>query len=421
MQDGEAYQPSYPELGFIDSWAVPNVICQKYDGLYIKIFDPVLKFQFHTSVSQWNNLISELNDTGFVDLEQKEIKSIEGLQIYLQEYSRGFIEGFNSFIDKIVQGASVFKNPDAIARKIYLLATLPVDIRFPIGALNTNGSFKANMLTSFADWYSQGINEGATYKAWSTILMEPVNFMPLFLNEAAFQFNEFKEDCSKKYFLHYVGEAKNFSHEQIKAELEFIETNINSFEMLDKDDAIKWVSSLTPEARNELDKNNPDFASEGKLYVLLKNDYFNSNYLPFNFYILAKVYSKYFLYHTHLKSKLVDVMPAPVKKLELRVIALIYYYNNINKSNGIALENAGEIAAKYGWTAKTSGQKLYQYAAYYCTGINRTGAPEKLTKVTLKNKIKLFETALHYLTNSSKSRAIHEINLLKSIEENEDL
>jgi len=421
MDSDEVYQISYPEVGFIDSWIVPAIIGQRYNEQYLKIFNQVLKFQFHTGISQWNNLTLELNDTGFIDTEGKEIKTTEDLQIYLQEYSRGFIDGYNTFVVNIEKDTSIFKNPDTIAAKIYLQATLPGDVRFPIGCLNADDVYKHNVLAPLTNWFNQGIKEGINYKAWYTILMEPVNFLPLFIREASFQYKEFKKDCLQLYKANGIDKVKNNINKENKTELNSIESNLILFQKIDLEDAVKWMAHLTQEERNKIDNEPADFISEGNLYTLLKDDYYNSNVLPFSFRTLSKVYLKYFMpkLYPQLQEGGIAIVPV-IKKLDMKVIALIYVYNNINKSSGITEENGDGIAAEYGWVAKTSGLKLSRLASYYSININRTGAPDVLTKVTIGNKIKLFKTVLEYLSVSAKARAEDEIKILESIAKKED-
>ncbi len=102
-------------------------------------------------------------------------------------------------------------------------------------------------------------------------------------------------------------------------------------------------------------------------------------------------------------------------KLQVNQIALIHVYEGIQ----ITRENAGEIAAKYGYTAKNSGEGLFQDYTNYCSTANRKGKPTPCTPKKLKNKIKLFESVVNHLSDNNKQRAIDEINILKTIFENE--
>jgi hypothetical protein len=106
---------------------------------------------------------------------------------------------------------------------------------------------------------------------------------------------------------------------------------------------------------------------------------------------------------------------AKPKKLGVPQIALIHIYEGI----AITKENAGKIAAKYGYTAKTSGIGLYHDYLKYSFTSDRTAKPTAETKKTLENKIKLFESVLNHLSNKAKQQAIDEINILKTILENE--
>lgn len=98
-------------------------------------------------------------------------------------------------------------------------------------------------------------------------------------------------------------------------------------------------------------------------------------------------------------------------KFSVPQIALIYVYEGIQ----ITRENAVEIAAKYGYTAKNSGEGLYQDYLKYVNVNDRKAKPTAETKKTLNNKIKLFESVVNHLSVNNKQRAIDEINILKTI------
>lgn len=102
-------------------------------------------------------------------------------------------------------------------------------------------------------------------------------------------------------------------------------------------------------------------------------------------------------------------------KLKVNQIALIHVYEGIQ----ITRENAVEIAAKNGYTAKNSGEGLFQDYTNYCSTGNRKGKPTPCTPKKLKNKIELFESIVNHLSDSNKQRAIDEIQILKTIFENE--
>ena len=101
-------------------------------------------------------------------------------------------------------------------------------------------------------------------------------------------------------------------------------------------------------------------------------------------------------------------------KLKVPQIALIHVYEGFQ----ITRENAGEIAAKHGYTSKNSGEGLFQDYTNYCSTANRKGKPTPCTPKKLKNKIELFESVVNYLSDKNKQRAIDEINILKTIFEN---
>lgn len=102
-------------------------------------------------------------------------------------------------------------------------------------------------------------------------------------------------------------------------------------------------------------------------------------------------------------------------KLTVPQIALIYIYEGIQ----ITRENAGEIAAAHGYTAKKSGEGLFQDYTKYCSTANRKGKPTPCTPKKLKNKIKFFESVVNHLSDKNKQRAIDEIKILETIFENE--
>jgi len=102
-------------------------------------------------------------------------------------------------------------------------------------------------------------------------------------------------------------------------------------------------------------------------------------------------------------------------KLKVKQIAIIHVYEGLQITRG----NAGEIASKHGYTAKNSGEGLFQDYTHYCNTSNRIGKPTPCTPKKLKNKIELFESVVNHLTNSNKQRAIDEINILNTIFDNE--
>ncbi|MDX2190511.1 MAG: hypothetical protein SFY32_11670 [Bacteroidota bacterium] len=102
-------------------------------------------------------------------------------------------------------------------------------------------------------------------------------------------------------------------------------------------------------------------------------------------------------------------------KLKVPQIALIHIYED----KQITEENANEIAANYGYTAKTSGKGLYHDYLKYCKTSDRKAKPTAETKKTLINKIELFKSIVNYLSEKAKQKANDEINILKTILENE--
>lgn len=102
-------------------------------------------------------------------------------------------------------------------------------------------------------------------------------------------------------------------------------------------------------------------------------------------------------------------------KLKVPQIALIHVY----EGKQITEENAKEIAAKYGYTAKTSGKGLYHDYLKYCKTSDRKAKPTAETKKTLINKIELFKSVVNHLSEKAKQKANDEINILNTILENE--
>jgi hypothetical protein len=104
-----------------------------------------------------------------------------------------------------------------------------------------------------------------------------------------------------------------------------------------------------------------------------------------------------------------------IDKLKVPQIALIHIY----EGKQITEENAKEIAANYGYTAKTSGKGLYHDYLKYCKTSDRKAKPTAETKKTLINKIELFKSIVNYLSEKAKLKANDEINILNTILENE--
>lgn len=142
---------------------------------------------------------------------------------------------------------------------------------------------------------------------------------------------------------------------------------------------------------NNLNQNNFEWLTENVLWVLL--DY---------------IYRLYDKWETTLIETKTD-------KLKVPQIALIHVY----EGRQITRENAGEIAANHGYTAKTSGEGLFQDYTKFCSMATRKGKPTPCTPQKLKNKIELFESVINYLSDNNKQRAIDEINILRTIFENE--
>jgi hypothetical protein len=102
-------------------------------------------------------------------------------------------------------------------------------------------------------------------------------------------------------------------------------------------------------------------------------------------------------------------------KVNIPQIALIHFYERIQ----ITRENAAEIAAKHGYKSKLSGEGLFQDYSLYCSTANRKGKPTPCTPKKLENRIELFESIIPHLTDKAKQRADDEIQILKTLFENE--
>lgn len=103
------------------------------------------------------------------------------------------------------------------------------------------------------------------------------------------------------------------------------------------------------------------------------------------------------------------MMPTVKKDLSMSQIALKYIYENRLIDN----DNARKIATNHGYTAKTSGNKLYQTYTEYIKQTNRTGDPG--TKKKLENKIDLIESVIKLLLDELKQKPKDEVKILKTI------
>lgn len=103
------------------------------------------------------------------------------------------------------------------------------------------------------------------------------------------------------------------------------------------------------------------------------------------------------------------------KGFKVKQVALIHAYEGTQ----ITRLNAGEIAAKFGYTSKNSGEGLFQDYTAYSSSTFRKSKPTPCTPKKLKNKIELFESIVEHLTDRAKSRAEDEIKILKTLFENE--
>ncbi len=98
-------------------------------------------------------------------------------------------------------------------------------------------------------------------------------------------------------------------------------------------------------------------------------------------------------------------------KLTKPQIALIHIY----KGKQITRDNASEIALQYGFAAKNSGEGLYHDFVKYANPTDRKARPTAETKITFKNKIKLFSSVLPYLEGSALDRAREDLAALERL------
>lgn len=95
------------------------------------------------------------------------------------------------------------------------------------------------------------------------------------------------------------------------------------------------------------------------------------------------------------------------RQLSLKQIALIYAYEN----QSVTIENQDEIALKHG---HTSGKKLHQFFTFYYSRINRKGKPfPSYTRITVQNKIKLFESIIDLVDKKNKGKVVEELKIIK--------
>ena len=98
--------------------------------------------------------------------------------------------------------------------------------------------------------------------------------------------------------------------------------------------------------------------------------------------------------------------------LTINQIALKCFYDGLQ----VTRDNGDKIVRSYG---HTSGDKLYQRYTYYSSAANRKGRPNNCTAKKLMNKITLLEKVIEVLLPENTKRAIDEVDILKSIYENE--
>jgi hypothetical protein len=111
------------------------------------------------------------------------------------------------------------------------------------------------------------------------------------------------------------------------------------------------------------------------------------------------------LYYNWLKEFSLEIE----KKIPVKVIALINLYNGIK----INRENANAIAAKYGYTSKSSGEGLFQDYTMYLVMKRRIGSEGvKRKNIT---KLKHISQAIKKLDGQAKKKAKNDYEILKKI------
>lgn len=156
-------------------------------------------------------------------------------------------------------------------------------------------------------------------------------------------------------------------------------------------------------------------------------DILNSNY-KLSIYekkLIELVYEKYLIAYKNLEKEIFEIYlmfnikqtktETKTNKLKVKQIALIHVYEGKEITRG----NAVAIAAKHGYNSESSGEGLFQDFTFYRSTANRKGKPTPFTPKRLKNKIELFESVINHLSDNNKQRAIDEINILKTIYQNE--
>lgn len=101
-------------------------------------------------------------------------------------------------------------------------------------------------------------------------------------------------------------------------------------------------------------------------------------------------------------------------EFSINQVALIFHY----EGKAITRKNGNKIAKEYG---HNSGEKLFQKFTFFSSSQNRKGKPNPPTPKKFKNKIDLFESVIEKLSNEAKSRAMDDINTLKTLFQNIDL
>ena len=96
------------------------------------------------------------------------------------------------------------------------------------------------------------------------------------------------------------------------------------------------------------------------------------------------------------------------RELKVPEIALIHFYNCIQ----ITRENANEIATQHGYTAKLSGEGLFQDYTHYSSQANRTGKPDPFSNKKLKNNTVKFAAFEKMIASLNEQIAVKDAELV---------
>jgi hypothetical protein len=231
-----------------------------------------------------------------------------------------------------------------------------------------------------------------------SLMLKPEIFLKL-INEFQIEYPFNPE--SKIIELKVLMKKENFN---INDALKIIENYKKQYWFLDTVIMFESVTDILKRTLKSIDKN----VSEEEVNIEL---------LDFQKHLQSKREKIYIDLINEIRDLSTHQIDTKTDRLKVKQIALFHAYEEIQ----ITRENAGEIAAKYGYKAKTSGEGLFQDYIYYISPANRRGKPIPCTAKKLKNKIELFESIVNLLSDKKKQKAIDEIGILKIFLENDSL